>query len=153
MSRAGRRPLNARYLRFVLFALAGCGNDNGGPVPVVCIEPTWAAIHAEISAPRCANTACHAGEGAMASNTLDLEGDPDAVYARLVGVATADPEGAALFPLRVAAGSSTTSYFLHMLESQTPIGSELGGMPPGRPFPECDITAIRTWINLGAPQR
>lgn len=152
MPNPGRRylSLNAGLLGALLSA---CGNDAGGPLPIVCIEPRWEDIHAIVSSSACANSACHARDGLSRANGLDLSGSSLEVYARLVGVATGDSEGAGLFPLRVEAGSSTTSYFLHMLASPTPLGSELGQMPPGRPFPACDLEAVRAWIDAGAPER
>ncbi|MEO1230847.1 MAG: hypothetical protein AAFZ18_18280 [Myxococcota bacterium] len=131
--------------------LAGCGNDNGGPLPESCPLATFEDIHAMFNQPRCANGACHGGAGVASSGRLDLAGDPVAVYAQLVGVATQDPEGAASFPLRVEASSSTTSYLFHMLEAPAPLGSRLGRMPPGGQIRDCELAALREWIEDGAP--
>jgi hypothetical protein len=141
-----------------LLGLFACGNDDGGPTldagAPACPEDqdNFAYIHGVVSAPTCANTGCHAGGGVAGSGNLDLSGTPAEVYARLVGVATNDADGASQFPLRVEAGAPDASYFLHMLESERPVGSSLGRMPPGGALPDCDIAAIRSWIERGAPQ-
>lgn len=135
---------------------AACGNDDGGPVlePGMTTCPpdqaNWAYIHGVVSQPLCANAGCHAGAGVANSGNLDLSGTPVEVHARLVGVATRDAEGAAQYPLRIEASSSTTSYFLHMVESDGPLGSSLGRMPPGGRLSNCDIAALSAWIDAGA---
>lgn len=138
-------------LAVALVALgSACGNDNGGPLPEVCPEASFSDIHAILTRPLCANGACHGGEGVESSGQLDLMGDEAIVYSRLVGVATQDSEGAAMFPLRVEAGSSTTSYLVHMLEASPPVGSALGRMPPNGQLLGCEIAALREWIDDGA---
>lgn len=139
-----------------LAGIAGvaCGNDDGGPVldppGDTCPEPTFTGVHAVLSAPRCANSACHAGAGAPNSGSLDLSGTSTAVHQRLVGASTHDPEGSTQYPLRVEAGMPEASYLLHMVANDSPLGSSLGRMPPSGRLLECEIEAIRQWIANGA---
>lgn len=153
----------------VAFPLIACGTDDGDcartglPESVcsgqveggdggqgVCLEATFAAIHGVISAPVCANGACHAGPAAVGAGNLDLSGTPQEVFDRLVGVSTSDAQGRGRFPVRVDPTSPDTSYFLLMIESDNPEGSSRGRMPPGGQLRDCEIEAIRAWIEAGA---
>ena len=146
----------------LLLALAACGNDNGGPIldlgtadqtgdAGACLEATFAALHGLLSSERCANDSCHAGPGVFISGMLDLSGTPADVHRRLVGVATNDAEGVVQYPFRVEANSPSTSYLLHMIESDNPVGSIEGRMPPGSTLEDCEIDAFTSWIETGAP--
>lgn len=146
----------------VIASTAGCGNDDGACEKTGlsaeecsggddnCLMPTFTSIHGLLSSSRCANSGCHASAGVAVSGSLDLSGTPAEVLSRLVGIATVDAEGLMSFPLRVEAGRPETSYLLHMVESDAPVGSLLGRMPPGTPLADCDIEAVRMWIQSGA---
>lgn len=135
--------------------LGACGNDDGGPVLDIgtgaqCAEPRFSDLYPILSSPKCASAGCHAASGSAGQLDLTATSTAD-LYARLVGAATNDAEGALQFPLRVEAGSSTTSYLLHMVEALVPLGSNSGRMPPGGSLEPCEIDALRTWIDDGAP--
>lgn len=134
----------------LVFCSAACGNDDGGPVLGVesnseCLSATFAAIHEVISAPgSCARTGCHAGPNG--SGGMVLAATKDEVYLQLVGVRTNNAAGQVNFPFRIEASSSTTSYLLHAVETEMPVGApfQMG------PLLNCEIEAIRSWIDAGA---
>lgn len=145
--------------------LTACGDDAGAPaahadgsVPVnpgnecldplprgpdACmlrIQPTFAAIHANILAPTCGaattGASCHGPRGGMAGLFLH---DRDEAYANLL----AKRDGRA----RVVPGDPECSLLVYRVESDDPAV----WMPPGPAMlDEKDRCAIITWIAMGA---
>jgi hypothetical protein len=145
--------------RTVLVALAVAGamfvaacdeklSDLTGPTPN--LEPTFSSIQREIfqttdSAGRRACTECHNARTSAFTAGLNLEAN--VAYASLVSVRST--EKPALF--RVAPGDPDNSYLVHKLDG----GPDIVGlrMPRGNgPFlTQGQMTVIRRWIALGAP--
>ena len=123
-------------------------SDIAGPTPN--LEPTFSSIQRDIfnapdSAGRAACTSCHNNQGARFSGNLNLA---DATsYGQLVGVSSTGKTGA----VRVIPGDPTGSYLIQKIEGAPGIVGER--MPrTGGPFlTPGQITIIRRWIQLGAP--
>ena len=129
----------------------GCDQDLStvtGPTPN--LETTFSSIQRDIfnapdSAGRAACTSCHNNQGARFSGNLNLA---DATsYGQLVGVSSTGKTGA----VRVIPGDPTGSYLIQKIEGAPGIVGER--MPrTGGPFlTPGQITIIRRWIQLGAP--
>lgn len=147
----------------LLLTLGGvaCGDDDGGPVVdppgsgACAVEANFTSIHGLLSSGTCANAGCHgAAPSETANGNLVLSGSKDEVHAVLVGVASDDPspEVQASYPLRVEAGSSSTSFLYHQISEAMPVGrQQFQQMPVGSTLDDCSIEAIRVWIDGGAP--
>lgn len=123
-------------------------SDLTGPTPN--LQPTFSSIQREIfqttdAAGRRACTECHSSMGRTPSAGLSL--DPGVAYANLVSVRSVEKPDL----LRVAPGDPDHSYLVHKLAG----GPDIVGtrMPRGNgPFlTEGQMTVIRRWIALGAP--
>jgi hypothetical protein len=123
-------------------------SDLTGPTPN--LEPTFSSIQRDIfqttdAAGRRACAGCH--NAAFAAFTAGLNLEPAVAYASLVSVRSVEKPN--LF--RVAPGDAENSYLIHKLEGR----SDIVGlrMPRGNsPFlTEGQMTVIRRWIALGAP--
>jgi hypothetical protein len=140
------RLLSMVILTFGVFACDESLKEVAGPTPD--LEPTFSSIQRDIfnstdSAGRRACTACHTG--AQPSAGLNLS---DATsYASLVNVPSRNKPGA----IRVVPGDPTNSYLIQKIEGAPGIVGER--MPrTGGPFlTEGQISIIRRWIELGAP--
>ncbi len=130
-----------------LASLAGCGNDDGGPVldagvggDAGCTEPTFSSIYQTVlTSPRCIG--CHGASGG-----LDFGGGKDAAYGRLIGVASSNP--AATAAQRVTPNNVDRSWFyVKVADPSAPSGR----MPLGGALSECEVMAIGDWIAGGAP--
>jgi hypothetical protein len=129
-----------------LASLAGCGNDDGGPVldagvsaDAGCTQPTFTSIYQTVlSSPRCIG--CHGASGG-----LDFGGGKDAAYERLVGVASNNPGATAR--QRVTPNDPDQSWFyVKVADPSAPDGR----MPLGGALSECEVMAIGGWIAGGA---
>lgn len=165
-----------RYASLGLFALSacfglGCGTDDGGevlsldlgaaedagipdgadvgPVDPGCLGKTFTDVYSVLSSGSCAFAGCHGGSSPSAG--LDLSASMAEVHAALVGVAPTDTTVSGTFPARVVAGSADTSFLIHKMDEETPMGAGIGKMPPSGLLPECERYDIRAWIDLGAP--
>lgn len=119
-----------------------------GPTPD--LEPTFSSIQRDIfsttdSAGRLACTTCHNPQGARFSGNLNLA--DGTTYGQLIGVASSGKTGA----VRVIPGDPPGSYLIQKIEGAPGIVGER--MPrTGGPFlTPGQITIIRRWIELGAP--
>lgn len=107
-----------------------------------CPAPTLIDLHTAIFSPTCAASECHVG--AEAPEGLDFSIEPDALRARLEQPATQSPSG---IPL-ITPGQPASSYLYLKVFLKTPLIGEQ--MPPTEPLVECEVDAIRTWIEQGA---
>jgi hypothetical protein len=145
MRRIGRWLALAACVVFV----ASCDeklSEFAGPTPT--LEPTFSSIQQDIfnstdSAGRRACTACHTG--AQPSAGLNLS---DATsYASLVNVPSRNKPGA----IRVVPGDPTNSYLIQKIEGAQGIVGERMPRTGGPYLTPNQITIIRRWIELGAP--
>ena len=142
---------------FVLaLAVSACGSDDGmapdggtGPLDAggCAVVATYTSLHDNmLSTGSCAVGGCHAG--ANAAGGLNLTGGTDAVLARLVDVDTTDQTASQL--KRVVSNSSAQSYLYVKIAELNPGGAS-GRMPPGGTgLPQCQIDALKQWIDDGA---
>ncbi len=114
------------------------GNLLGGTIAP--LGPTLAGIQDHIFTPIC--TACHTGAGAP----LGLALDEGVAFQNLVSVESVGIPGMN----RVDPGKADSSYLVWKVEGQTGI---VGGQMPLNltPLSTEQITAIRGWIDAGAP--
>jgi len=146
-----RRTMLVLIIAGVSLLAAGCDEKLSsvtGPTPN--LQPTFTSIQRDIFnardlAGRQACIECHSDQGRTPSGGMVLlEGR---AYASLVGTASSGKPGA----VRVIPGDPANSYLLHKLEG----ASDIVGvrMPRGNgPFlTEGQISVIRRWIELGAP--
>jgi hypothetical protein len=132
-------------------AAAACDEqlrDIAGPTPN--LTPTFSSIQTEIfSAPdstgRAACTSCHTNVGRTPAAGLNLAGA--SAHAALVNAPSTGKSGA----IRVVPGDPDGSYLLHKIEGRPGIVGER--MPrTGGPFLTAgQISIIRRWIEIGAP--
>ncbi len=131
--------------------LAGC--DEGlatlaGPTPN--LEPTFSSIQQHIfettdSAGRIACIGCHTDQGRTPSGGLNLR--HETAYAALVGVMSGQRAGV----LRVAPGDPDGSYMVQKLEGHPGITGQRMPRTGGPYLTDGQMTIIRRWIALGAP--
>lgn len=139
----GRRGSGAATLALTL---AACGSPNVGPPepPVIGPAATFSEISQQIVGPRCATSACHAGETPSFWPRLD----PEVAYAQIVDVPS---QQVPTMPL-VAPFDPANSYLLLRLRGT---GADAGGlagtMPPNDPLDDASIASIEAWIANGAP--
>ena len=149
------RPMRLRTVLALLtiaaaISVASCDeqlSDLTGPTPN--LEPTFSAIQRDIfqttdSTGRRTCVTCHTTAGRVPAAGLNLE--PAVAYSNLVNARSV--EKPALF--RVAPGDPDNSYMIHKLEGRSDIVGVR--MPISGPFlSEGQMTVIRRWIELGAP--
>lgn len=123
-------------------------SDLTGPTPN--LEPTFSTIQRDIfqtsdAAGRNRCIGCH--NTAFSAFTAGLNLEPAVAYASLVNVRSVEKPGL----LRVAPSDPDNSYLIHKLEGRSDIVGVR--MPRGNgPFlTEGQMTVIRRWIALGAP--
>src|SRR5688572_420335 len=147
----------------ILFAsllafLPACGNDNGGDVPdgggsdsgECSVQASFTSLHGSLlSTNRCAIPGCHAAMNSQGN--LSFEASKAAVYASLTAMDTFNAMAAPTFPKRVVPTAAEMSYLYVKVSETMPIGGGSGRMPPGLPLADCEIQAIRDWIEAGAP--
>ena len=130
-------------------AVAGCGNDDGGPVGdgLGCsIEPNFVSIHTDLlTTDRCATSGCH---GASMAGNLSLSGDLDAVFTELLTEEVTHPD--AVQTRRVVPEAPENSFLFVKIADVDPPGDR---MPLGGELRPCEIDVIRTWIEAGAARR
>jgi hypothetical protein len=122
--------------------------DFAGPTPD--LDPTFSSIQRDIfnstdSAGRRACTSCHNAQGAQFSAGLNLS-DATA-YASLVNVPSSRKPGA----IRVIPGDPTNSYLIQKIEGAPGIVGERMPRTAGPFLTPNQVTIIRRWIELGAP--
>lgn len=106
-------------------------------------SPTLDDIQASVFTPRCSNSGCHSGGGAVLPTVMDLT-SADASFANLVGVSSLEVPALS----RVAAGDADNSYLIQKLEGTAAVGVR---MPPiGPALNQTVIDDIRQWIDDGA---
>jgi hypothetical protein len=121
-------------------------SEFAGPTPT--LEPTFTSIQRDIfnstdSAGRRACTTCHVG----AQPTGGLNLSDATAYASLVNVASSRKTGA----IRVIPGDPTNSYLIQKIEGAPGIIGERMPRTGGPYLTPNQITIIRRWIELGAP--
>ena len=143
--------ISAALLVAAALATAACDeslSSIAGPTPN--LEPTFSSIQREIfessdSSGREACVSCHNSVGAQFTAGLNLI--HDLAYDQLVNRASTQKPSL----MRVAPGSSDSSYMIHKLQG----GPEILQlrMPRNPPYLTAgQISIIRRWIDLGAPR-
>ena len=145
------RLLVAAALSASVVSLAAC--DEGletlaGPTPN--LEPRFSSIQQHIfettdSAGRAMCTGCHTDQGRTPSGGLNLR--HETAYAALVGVSSGQRPGV----MRVAPGDPDNSYMVHKLEGHSTITGQRMPRTGGPYLTDGQMTIIRRWIQLGAP--
>lgn len=128
------------------------GTDGGvprGPVDAGwvdagadCPAPDLEDLRARVFVPRCATSGCHASAAPAAGLALDTEGAElrDSLFAP----STQSPSGMPLVtPREIGA-----SYLFLKVSLPAPLSGD--PMPPEGRLPECEIRALRSWIEGGA---
>ena len=147
-----------KFLFLGLFLWA-CGNDNGGTsgdagtnpdqdsgMDGCAVEDNFTSLYnGLLSKPRCNLAGCHAG--ADPRGMLDFGTSQQAAYDALVMGDTANTTAKTQFPKRITPGAPTTSFLYEKVVTATVPD---GRMPPGPMLPDCEIQAIRSWIQAGA---
>lgn len=130
-------------LTALVLALGGCGADPTPAPPGEPIEPKLSVIEARIFTRSCTFSSCH-------GPTTPREGlslSPGTAYQLLID----QPSKQVLTKPRVKPGDPAGSYLYEKLTAVKPAAGVR--MPQGQPALEpAAIAAIRTWIELGAPQ-
>jgi hypothetical protein len=143
--------ISAALLAAAVLATAACDeslSSIAGPTPN--LEPTFSSIQREIfesgdSSGRAACVSCHDAIRSQFAGRLNLL--HDVAYAQLVNVASAQKPGL----LRVTPGRSSDSYLVHKLEGGPDI-LQLRMPRNGPPYLTAgQMTIIRRWIDIGAP--
>ena len=119
-----------------------------GPTP--SLEPTFASIQHDIfestdSAGRVACTNCHTAVGRNPAGGLNLT--HDVAYSQIVNVVSPRKAGA----MRIAPGDPSNSYLIQKIEGASGI---VGVRMPqnGPPYlTDGQISIIRRWVEIGAP--
>lgn len=154
-------------LTFAACGIAACGNDDGGDVIDAGIAPmdastedagcgveaTFTSIHDNLlNTASCNGAGCH--NSASNSGSLDVTGGKAAVYAELTVESSA--EAAAGMPNRVLEMDPMNSFLYRKLLDNDPPGAA-SRMPLGCNFvnppnclPQCELDAVRDWIQAGA---
>jgi hypothetical protein len=143
----------------LLALVCACGNDNGGAAadagasdtPGGCaVEANLTSLHANLfSTTRCAIPGCHASSNPGGS--LNFSANKDAVHQALLEGGTFNTAAQGQFPDRVVMNDPDMSYLYEKVSKTSPVGGMSGRMPPGLPLQDCEIQAIRGWIEAGAP--
>lgn len=122
---------------------AGGGKKDAGTFEVEegCPSPTLESIQRDVFVPRCVR--CHSGDSAP--EMLALDGPLNELAARLEDGAAQSPSH---MPL-VTPNQIGPSYLFLKISLPTPLVGER--MPPEARLPDCEIAAIRHWIEVGAP--
>ena len=132
-------------------ALSACDeklSDLTGPTPN--LQPTFASIQREIfqttdASGRVACVNCHTNVGRNPPNGLNLtEGN---AYNSLVNVASPVKAGA----IRVIPGDPENSYLIHKLEGRSTIAGLRMPRTSGPFLTDGQITVLKRWISIGAP--
>jgi len=129
---------------------AGCDeklSDIAGPSPG--LQPTFSSIAQNIfastdSSARTACVQCHTNQGRTPALNLNLL--PDAAYAQLVNVPSAQKPGA----VRVIPGDADNSYLVQKLEGHPGIVGQRMPRTAGPFLTEGQMLIIRRWIDQGA---
>jgi hypothetical protein len=122
-------------------ALGGKVVEPGPAAPVATFAPTYTAIYNEIFSEKgCSADRCHGGLGIMLQEAASG-------YTNLLNGA---PTGAACTGMKfVVPGNPDQSYLYKKLQPSPPCG---GQMPLSlQPLSDMEMTQIRTWIEMGAP--
>ncbi|HZS37350.1 MAG TPA: hypothetical protein VFF06_11010 [Polyangia bacterium] len=136
-------------LKSLLLSLAIVAAGCDPPKP----PTTFHEINSQILQRSCANfSTCHSVQGAKDAAKLDLFTDP---YKALVNVVSTEPDtkAAGLMLVKPSFPDESLLYLkLNLPLSATDDGGYEESMPLGNPhLPDYDISGIRTWILMGAP--
>ena len=124
----------------------GAAGASAPPPTADSIEPTWSAVYQAMVQRGCnGGTTCHssalAGQLQMTSAA--------AAYSALVSVPAAGSACSTTGLMRVAPNEPDNSLLVQKLEAAMPICGQ--HMPPGGTVPAEQLTALRMWIEKGAP--
>jgi hypothetical protein len=131
--------------------LVGCDeplSTVAGPTPN--LEPTFSSIQRDIfestdSTGRQPCTNCHTDQGRNPSGQLNLR--HDVAYAELINVGSPARPGAVL----VRPGDPDGSYLIDKLDGSTDITGTRMPRPNGPFLTDGQVSIIRRWIEIGAP--
>jgi Planctomycete cytochrome C len=138
-------------MALLVTAVVGCDeklSDVAGPTPN--LEPTFSSIQQEIfnttdSAGRVMCIGCHTAQGRAPAGGLNLtEGNS---YAALVNVPSSGKAG----ETRVVPGNPDRSYLVHKLDGAPDIVGQRMPRTGGPYLTQGQMSIIRRWIELGAP--
>ncbi len=141
--------------RITLVALLGATLAPCSPVPRVgqptsggAAAGTFSSIADGILVPRCATSACHAGDPPPAYPRLDR----DVAWSALVGTQGGQPSLESSLNL-VEPGAPDQSYLVFKLRGTASSAGGFGSQMPlwDAALSEDDIAAIEAWISEGAP--
>lgn len=136
----------------LLIALgAGCSGggddttDDDGMMMNDCLEPNFTSIYGTLSSDTCAGVGCH--DSSTMGGGQDYSQSKDAVHATML-MDTVNQTGAMDYPKRVVPNEPDMSFlWIKLTRDDAP----LGRMPlASTPLKQCDLDAIRTWIENGA---
>jgi hypothetical protein len=120
------------------------GPKDTGSLP--CLEANFTSIYGRFTTDKCATVGCH--DAASASGGQNYDVGKDAVHATLLGD-TVNAVGATMYPKRVQPSNADASFLWIKVSRDDATG---GRMPLAQPpLQQCDLDAIRNWINGGAP--
>ena len=139
---------NVWWLAVLGVVAIACGNDDGGPIGSggdgCTIEASFSSIYANrLNTGTCASASCHDGNSVSAG--LNFSKAPADVLADLVGVSSVS----APTKVRIVAGDADTSFFFEKL-SNPAVEGVFGQMPPSGQLDNCELEAVRSWIDAGA---
>lgn len=125
----------------VVLGTSAC--EHADPVgPKEGVQPTLSSLQENVFSPKCAQSGCHAGPNPQ----QDMNLSAGRAHDNIVNVRS--NEKSDLF--RVQPGSPDDSYLVHKIEGRSSIVGQQ--MPLGQdPLSPEEITAIRSWIEDGAP--
>lgn len=143
-------PVADRFVFFVsivslgvgLTAL-GCEHADPAGAEADRVRPTLQSIQENVFSTSCALAGCHAGSSPQQGLNLSA----GRAHENLVDVRSNERPDL----LRVAPGAPDSSYLIHKVEGRSSIVGEQ--MPlGGEPLSQEEISALRTWIERGAPE-
>jgi hypothetical protein len=121
---------------------------GGDTYPDDCtVEPTFSSIQVNYFAVSCSFSSCHGNGGKQFGLTLDTEES----FGSMINVAATHPGAAAKNKVLVVPGDAANSFLYQKLLGPAP--DEGGIMPSGQKEPlgpDCQLRAVRDWINAGA---
>lgn len=112
------------------------------PKPVTCVGADLGSIATQILTPKCATSGCHTG--AAPAQGLGFDVDLATLAARLRQPAS---ESASGMPLITPNGIGA-SYLYLKVALDSPLSG--GPMPPSEKLKDCEIAAIKAWVEAGA---
>jgi hypothetical protein len=121
---------------------------GGDAYPGDCtVEPTFSSIQANYFAQSCSFSSCHGDGGKQGGLTLDTEES----LGNMINVTATHAGAAAKNKVLIVPGDAANSFLYQKLLGPAP--DEGGIMPSGQKEPlgpDCQLRAVRDWINDGA---